>query len=368
MGAMWKKRHMVYYVSAHGYGHGVRASDLIGGLLAVAPELRLTVISDLPEDFFRSRLPAADGRVAFAPGAFDVGMVQRDSIRVDVAATLAQAERLLAQHDELVAQEVARLGAAKADLVVADIPGIPLAAAAQAGVPGVAVGNFSWDWIYAPFAAQNPRWEPIIRMFADDYRQARLLLKLPFSPAMEVFARQTPVPLLARPGRNRRAELAAAVGAAPDKKWVLLSFTTLGWDADALRAVGGLAEYEFFTVKPLAWRGQPNLHAVDRHAFSFSDVLASVDFVITKPGYGILSDCVANRKPIIYAEREDFIEYPLLVQELRRYLAHVHIPAADLYAGHLAAALRAAETAPPPPEQLAFGGARVAAELLLNVG
>ena len=76
MGAMWKKRHMVYYVSAHGYGHGVRASDLIGGLLAVAPELRLTVISDLPEDFFRSRLPAADGRVAFAPGAFDVGMVQ----------------------------------------------------------------------------------------------------------------------------------------------------------------------------------------------------------------------------------------------------------------------------------------------------
>ncbi|MBP9572455.1 MAG: hypothetical protein KBF08_05270, partial [Kiritimatiellae bacterium] len=66
--------------------------------------------------------------------------------------------------------------------------------------------------------------------------------------------------------------------------------------------------------------------------------------------------------------REDFIEYPLLVQELRRYLAHVHIPAADLYAGHLAAALRAAETAPAPPEQLAFGGARVAAELLLNVG
>ncbi len=364
---MWKKRHIVYYVSAHGYGHGVRAGDLLGGLLAVAPELRLTVVSDLPEEFFRSRLPAAAGRVTFAAGAFDVGMVQRDSIRVDVAATLAQAERLLARHDEWVAQEVARLRECAADLVVADIPGIPLAAAAQAGVPGVAVGNFSWDWIYAPFAAQNPRWTPIIQMFADDYRHARLLLKLPFSPAMEIFPRQQAVPLLAQPGRNRREELAAATGAAPDKKWALLSFTTLGWDGAALRAVGQLTDYEFFTVKPLAWAGQPNLHAVDRRSCCFSDVLASVDFVITKPGYGILSDCVANRKPIIYAEREDFIEYPLLVNELRRYLAQVHIPAADLYAGRLAAALRAAETAPPPAETLAFGGARQAAEILLAV-
>ena len=254
-----------------------------------------------------------------------------------------------------------------ADLVVADIPSIPLEAAAEAGLPAVAVGNFSWDWIYAPFAERDPRWLRVINLFEQGYRQARLLLKLPFSPAMPVFARHVDIPLLAKPGRDRRAELAAATGADPARRWVLLSFTTLGWSEDALRRVEALETVEFFAVKPLDWPGRRNIHAVDRRRFGFSDVLASADAVVTKPGFGILSDCVANAKPIIYAEREDFIEYPLLERELKRFLPNVHIPAADLYAGRLGEALTAIETAPPPPETLPGGGAEQAADLLAKL-
>jgi hypothetical protein len=106
---------------------------------------------------------------------------------------------------------------------------------------------------------------------------------------------------------------------------------------------------------------------VDRRQFGFSDVLASVDLAVSKPGYGILSDCVANAKPLVYAEREDFIEYPLLERELKRYLKHVHIPAADLYAGRLEAALAAVNTAPEPPETLPGGGAEQAAAILMGM-
>ena len=362
-----KKRHIAYYVTAHGYGHGVRSCDILGALLAAHPALKVTVTTDLPESFLRSRLPFVDGRLAVRPGAFDVGMVQRDSIRVDVAATLDEALELLAEREKLIDYEAEMLRGEGADLVVADIPSVPLEAAAEAGVPAVAVGNFSWDWIYEPFAARDPRWRPIVRMFADGYRQAKQLLKLPFSPAMSTFPKQVEIPLLAKPGRSRRDELARQSGADPAKRWILLSFTSLDWDAAALRAVEKLGDFEFFTVMPLAWDGLANVHAVDRQAIGFADVLASCDAVVTKPGYGILSDCVANAKPIVYAEREDFIEYPLLERELKRYLKNVHIPAADLYAGRLGAALAAIETAPGPRETLPGGGAEMAAQILMDL-
>ena len=362
-----KKRHIAYYVTAHGYGHGVRSCDILGALLAAHPALKVTVTTDLPESFLRSRLPFVDGRLSVRPGAFDVGMVQKDSIRVDVAATLDEALELGIEREKLIDYEAEMLRGEGADLVVVDIPSIPLEAAAEAGVPAVAVGNFSWDWIYEPFAARDPRWRPVVRMFADGYRQAKQLLKLPFSPAMSTFPKQVEIPLLAKPGRFRREELARQSGADPAKRWILLSFTSLAWDAAALREVEKLGDFEFFTVMPLAWAGLANVHAVDRQAIGFADVLASCDAVVTKPGYGILSDCVANAKPIVYAEREDFIEYPLLERELKRYLKNVHIPAADLYAGRLGPALAAIDTAPEPREVLPGGGAEMAAQILMDL-
>jgi len=308
----------------------------------------------------------ADGRLVVRPGAFDVGMVQKDSIRVDVDATLGEALELVDERGRLVDFEAEFLRGEGADLVVADIPSIPIESAAEAGIPSLAVGNFSWDWIYSPFVERDARWGGVIRLFEEGYRQAERLLKLPFSPSMPVFSRQMDVPLLAKPGRDRRKELVAMTGADDGKRWVLLSFTTLEWDEAALREVESLREYEWFTVMPLNWAGHPRIHAVDRNAVGFSDVLASVDLAVSKPGFGILSDCVANAKTLIYAEREDFIEYPLLEQELKRYLRNVHIPAADLYAGRLRFALEAAETAPAPREHLATGGAEIVADYLAS--
>jgi L-arabinokinase len=191
-------------------------------------------------------------------------------------------------------------------------------------------------------------------------RTAELLLRLPFAEPMEVFERVEDVDLLARPGRARRSELARLTGADEDRTWVLLSFTALDWGPEAVRRVEALDGYAFFGVRPLKV-GSSRIHVLDRETMPFSDVLASCDVVLSKPGFGILSECVANAKPLVYAEREDFIEYPVLVRAIERYLRHVHLPAERLYRGDLGEALDAAPSAPPAPERLAGGGAEQAA-------
>lgn len=350
-----------YYITAHGYGHGVRSCDIIRALRELHAQHEVVVVSDLPESFLRSRLPAAG--VTFRRAAFDLGMVQLDSIRVDVPETLRQVRALFAERKQRIADESHWLEANHIKLVVADIPSLPFEAAARAGIPRVAVGNFAWDWIYEEFIGRDAGWRDMVEIIRHGYAQADLLIRLPFAEEMTAFPRRVDVPLVSRPGRARRTELARRFGCDPGKSWVLLSFTTLDWDESALHRVAGLRDHVLFTVKPLEWHA-PNLVAVDRTEFSFADVLASSDVVVTKPGYGILSDCVVNDKPIVYADRTDFREYPVLVDGMRRHLRSVHIPAEELYRGELAPSLEAALRAPPPLEPLAAGGDAVVADLL----
>jgi len=356
---MNKPRRVAYYVSAHGYGHGVRSSDIIRELCRRCPDVQVIVTSDLPVSFLKNRLGTAS--VEFRRGAFDVGMVQLDSIKVDLAATLTALQELYARKSELVKAEEQFLADRSISLVVCDIPAIPIEAAKKVGIPAVAIGNFTWNWIYEDFAAADRRWNPFIREIEKDYGKADLLLRLPFAERMKAFRRIEDIPVVASPGRPRRDDLVRLTGCSPQKKWVLLSFTTLDWNEAALGNVESIENYEFFTVKPLEWKRR-NIHPVDREKISFSDVLASVDVVISKPGFGLISECVVNRKPLVYSDRADFREYAILVESIDRYLRNQHIPSRELYAGDLKESLDAVWTRPEPKETVPAGGAAIAAK------
>jgi hypothetical protein len=352
------RRSIAYYITSHGYGHGVRSLSIIRAINEMYPDLAVHIISELPTAVLSNKTNSTGNPIRAE--SFDVGMVQLDSIRVDIDATLDKVEHLCSQQKEMVRTEAGFLVAAGVDLVVADIPGVPIEAAALAGIPRVAVGNFGWDWIYSDFVPRNPRWQPIVDLFREQYAKTDLLLRLPFCEKMNAFPRIEDIPLVATPGQLRRQEISKLVGCELSKKWILLSFTTLDWSREVLKRVESIREYEFLTVLPLQWEGK-NIHALSREQITFSDVMASVDAVISKPGFGILSDCAVNGKPLIYADRNDFLEYPMLEESIRKHLKHVHIPAAKLYSGDLRDSLDRIWKSPAPELKLERGGDRIAA-------
>ena len=105
--------------------------------------------------------------------------------------------------------------------------------------------------------------------------------------------------------------------------------------------------------------------AVDGRQFPYADVMASCDVVVTKPGYGVMQECAVNDKPMVYVEREDFREYPILEAALKRHFRTVHLPAHKLYHGDLEAALAAVPRASAPLERLGAGGDDLAAQEIL---
>ncbi|QHI70542.1 hypothetical protein [Tichowtungia aerotolerans] len=356
---------IAYYITAHGYGHGTRSCDVLHALHRIAPTQSVIVTTDLPRDFLESRLKDCTN-ITFRSGGFDVGLVQQDSVRADLFQTLEKLEELNEKWDQLISQERLFLQHENVGLVVADIPAIPLAAAQRSGIPNIAIGNFSWDWIYADYAQTDLHWEYFVEKFRTVYEQTDLLLRLPFAPPMEQFPKRKDIPLLAAAGQPRRKDIANISNSNMSKTWILLSFTSLDLESHALENIRSLNnDYEFFCVQPLEFPGSC-IHALDRHNVPFADVIASCDIVISKPGFGLVSECIVNSKPLIYSDRGDFAEYPYLVEGIEKYLQNTHIPSADLYTGDFVQSLEKIKSAPTPDGFIRRTGAEMIAEELLG--
>ncbi|MEA1929101.1 MAG: hypothetical protein U9N73_12915, partial [Candidatus Auribacterota bacterium] len=65
----------------------------------------------------------------------------------------------------------------------------------------------------------------------------------------------------------------------------------------------------------------------------YPDLVSAADVVVTKPGYGILSECVANRTKMLYTSRGEFREYPILVEGVKKHLPNAFISQEKLKTG-----------------------------------
>jgi L-arabinokinase len=115
-----------------------------------------------------------------------------------------------------------------------------------------------------------------------------------------------------------------------------------------------------------------NIVQVDERALyssglRYEDLVGAVDIVVTKPGYGIIAECVANDTAILYTSRGHFVEYDVLVREMPRWLRTEFISNEDLLGGRWEDALNRLRKAPAPPETIATDGAERAVEWIAGM-
>jgi L-arabinokinase len=354
---------IVFYISGHGFGHASRSIELANALVDRRPGLRVEVRSEVaPWLVERTARPG----VTLVPARCDTGVVQIDSLRLDERATVAAARAFMDAWPARVAAEAAALDAARPRLVVADIPPLGIAAAAQAGVPAVALGNFSWDWVYRGYDGGAP----IADRIAGAYRAASFALRLPMWGGFAAFRRIVDLPFIARRSRRDPRDVRRRLGFPPDLPLALVSFGGYGVDGLDLDALTRLDGYGI-VVSGAGDIAAGSLIALDEPAMygeglRYEDVVRAVDVVVSKPGYGIIAECLANDTALLYTSRGHFVEYDVLVEAMPRFLRCGFIGNADLLAGHWKEALDAVLAQPAPREKPATDGADVAADLLIR--
>jgi hypothetical protein len=358
---------LAVYVSGHGFGHSTRTAEVLRVLRERAPQLAIAVRTTAPAFLFEGVIapPLEVRRVAG-----DVGLVQRNALEIDEPGTAEAWLQFTADWDARVEREARWLDEAKARLVLGDIPPLAFAAAARAGVPSIALGNFSWDWIYRHIARRVPALEAAAEWASVAYREAELLLRLPFAGDLSVFRAVRDVPLVARRPRLDRAEARRLLRLSA-RPAVLLSFGGIGAPALDAAGYGRLADYDFLRsgAEPAAaLPANTRIVSGDELAAAgvgYPDLVGAVDVVVTKPGYGIVSDCIGARTRLVYTDRGDFPEYPILVAGMGEYLPAVFAANDAVRAGRLEDPLGSVLRLP-FPEAPAADGARVAADVLAS--
>jgi L-arabinokinase len=353
---------VAFYISGHGFGHASREVEIIN---ALGPRRDVVIRSAAAPDLLARTLRVP---CRLLPGACDTGIVQSSSIAHDDEATVEAARTFYGTYDARVADDAARLGAARVTLIVSDIAPLGMSVAAALGVPSVAIANFTWDWIYEThpgFAAGAPG---VIDVIRSAYRLATLALELPFGGGFDVFPVVRHVPLVARRPTKSRSAARAHFGLPSTGRVALLSFGGYGMPALDLATIDCRPEWTIVTTDRSTPRPAAGIVFLSDAAFGagfrYEDLVSAVDVVVTKPGYGIIAECIASRTPMLYTARGAFREYDVLVSAMPRVLRCRFISAEDLLTGRWREALEAVLSLPDPPETMAVNGADVVADVL----
>jgi L-arabinokinase len=368
---------IVFYISGHGFGHASRSIEVINAILAQRPETRVGVRTSAPRWLFDLTVK---GKVTYSTLECDTGVVQSDALTLDEADSI---RRAAAFHSDLVtraASETRSLRELGAGLIVGDIPPLAFAVGASAGIPSIGLGNFTWDWIYAdyPRVRLAPSLLPAIR---GAYAKASMALRLPMNGGFESFSNVRDIPFVARHAHRTREEVCKMLKIPGDKPIVLCSFGGFGLAGLDTDVLGKLKKYTVLVTTmapqtrvkkdtpPAERKGSLvtiNEEAMYNIGVRYEDLVGASEAIVTKPGYGIISEAIANDAAVLYTPRGHFPEYDVLVDEMPKYLRSALINHEDLLAGKWEGALDKLLAQPKPKKKPETNGADVAADILLK--
>jgi L-arabinokinase len=372
---------IVFYISGHGFGHATRAVEVINLLEPVLRSggLEHTIVVRTAADPWlldrALRVPAER-----MPAQVDTGIVQIDSLHLDEEATFAAAREFYSAFETRAREEADLLRALSARLVIADIPPLAFEAAHRAKVPSLGISNFTWDWIYEGYPEHAVHAGMVISTIRVAYRKATRALRLPMHGGFETFPVIDDIPFIARHAARSHDEVRTTLGIPADKPAVLASFGGYGVETLTDAPLDCLPDWTLVVSDRTMQARQPaasgrqnhtsivhvNEDALYARGFRYEDLVAAVDVVLTKPGYGIVSECIANETALVYTSRGRFPEYDVFVREMPRYLRCAFISPEDLRAGRWIRALGAARTQP-APARTRTDGAEVAVKTILEM-
>ncbi len=322
--------HIIYYISGHGYGHATRSLEVIR-----------TVLRDRSDFFFHVRTNAPSWIVELNLASnfdlhncsLDVGAVQQTSFKVDKPATLQAVRRLLSMRAEIIDRERKFAQGVGAKLIVSDIPFIAFDIAAGMSIPGIGVANFSWDWIYGDFAVELPEFTDAIDEIRESYAKTTRLLRLPLHGDFSAFPAIRDIPFIARRAERSAAETRELLGLEQrsGKKAVLIALRPSDLAGVNLQALSAVPNVVFVTLG--LQRALPNGINIAPDLVRFPELVNACDLVVSKPGYGLVTDIIANRTPLLYVARDDFIECGVLEDGLQRHAVAKSLPRADFLSG-----------------------------------
>ena len=347
--------HLLFDISAHGLGHLAQAAPVINTLQALAPGLHLTVRSTIPRHWLALRI---DGDFTHVAEARDFGFVMHNAVDIDLKASAARYREFHSNWAQRVAAETDWLRVHGVDALVANVAYLPLAAAAAAGIPGFGLCSLNWAEMFAHYFGHEPWAAKIHTQILAAYNAGKAFLRATPGLAMSDLSRRHDIAPIASIGRRDRNRVAQLLDLDQSERWLLLAMGGMEFrlPVEDWPQVPGLN-----WLVPGAWKiRRGDVRSFDVADLSFIDLLASVDAVVTKPGYGTFVEAACSGIPVLYLDREDWPETPHFAAWLATHARAAELSREQLVRGDFIDVLEKLWWAPAPAPPRADGAEQAA--------
>lgn len=288
------------FISPHGLGHATRICAILSSLRKKTEGITPHLFTSLSSAVFKESL----GSFIKHSVQVDVGLVQRDSLVVDLDTTIDRLENLLPYPESLVdklADECRDFSC-----ILCDIAPLGILVAKRASIPSILIENFTWDWIYQPYTKLDNRIEQFSRYLKQLFKQADYHVQTePICRSIDTDLHCGPVFRPLRFPRNIIREQLRC-------KNLPVILVTMGGIELGLPFIDRLDELPYYFI--LAGQRQTKrvgdniLLLRFQDGFFHPDLVNAADLVLCKSGYSTIAECYQAGVRVCCVSRDIFPE------------------------------------------------------------
>lgn len=309
-----KMKTIAYYISDYGFGHAARSIAIIRELLVRDPSYRVIICHSFAIEFLRNSLP--NHQVSFRTIATDVGyFLKEGSLEPDKEKLAKEFDRFVEKWESKIQLEVQFFQQMKIDLVVSDISPLPFEAADKVGIPSVGISNFTWYTAYENLLDQKR-----IEIWKNSYATMTCFFLLAGNLERNWPCEKRLFPFFARKVQEGKVEWVLDHVNPTRKKTVI--FFGLGMKVDGIK-VESLPLWEsencVFIVSSNVKVDRDNVFSIPKEETESQAYIAASDLVITKAGWGTVSEAVVYNVPLLILNREGMKEDENTINYIRKH-------------------------------------------------
>jgi uncharacterized protein (TIGR00661 family) len=303
-----------FYISDYGYGHASRDIAIIRRILSKYNGVRIYIKTEGPFHFVHQSLPQKNVEVIQTKN--DIGVVfKKNSATVDRERTKKMVDEWIDSWDGYIQSERKFCEKHKINLIVLDIVPQPFIVADALSIPSIAISNFTWYYIFYNLFGGIPATERI----KEAYQCADIALVLPFNEEMDIFKKKKDISLVSREISEDRHDMRRKCSISDDE---LLVYVGVGKSFNP-SFLSNMKKLDVPNVKFLVSSNTElpfeNVVRIPSNETETQNYIAMCDLIVSKTGYGTVSEAVRAKIPMFLLKRDGFKEDELIgnkVEEL----------------------------------------------------
>ncbi|CAM4143834.1 hypothetical protein BAQ48_14240 [Bacillus luti] len=296
----------VFYVSEYGFGHATRCIALIREMLSVRKDVQIIVCNSFALQFIRASLTGHGDRVIFHDVETDVGFILKEhSLDLDKEKLGQSYEQFCVKLPHKIKNEIDFLSAFSVDCIISDISPIAFEIADKLEVPSIGISNFTWYTAYKNIVPDSS-----LQVFKNMYKKMDYFYKLAGSNE-ESCAR------LNTSSFNFYSRIINSLEVKKLRKKLnptgekQIIFIPLGMKID----IGDITKFPIwkderyvFIVSHNMKIEHKNVHKIPENYTESQNYVATADCIISKAGWGTVSEAILQNKPLLIINRKGMSE------------------------------------------------------------